>query len=234
MLSNVCSLVQFDSRGARRYRRTVGALERLDVVDPVTGRVIGTENRAEIHRRGLWHQVFHCLVLRPSDRSVILQRRASTKIAFPSKLDLTVTGHLASGEEPADGRREMEEELGVEFEPGILVSLGTRLLAGNDGEGHNRELAHVFFALDDRPLTAYRPPPQEVDGLFEIPASGFEAIVGDGDAGVGGRFAAATNPTVVRGVTVGRGDLVPGNDGYWTVLAVMAGRALDGRQPLGI
>lgn len=208
--------------------------EHLDVVDPATGAVLGSESRSEIHRQGLWHRVFHCLVLRPSHRSVVLQRRAATKAAFPLKLDLTVTGHLESGEAPTDGFREMTEELGVGFPPADLLPLGTRLLADDDGEGRNRELVHVYFAFDDRPVTAYRPPVGEVDGLVEISARDLGAILADGQTRIPGRFAAAAAPTTTAHVTVGRGDLIPGNDGYWIVLAVMAERALAGARPLAI
>ncbi|MGI9609516.1 MAG: NUDIX hydrolase, partial [Acidimicrobiia bacterium] len=67
--------------------------ERLDIVSPATGAVLDSSTRAEVHESGQWHQVFHCLVLRPSDKSIILQRRALSKAAFPGLLDLSVTGH---------------------------------------------------------------------------------------------------------------------------------------------
>lgn len=209
-------------------------VEQLDVVNPATGIVTGTGSRFDVHRQGLWHQVFHCLVLRPAGRSVILQRRAATKAAFPLKLDLTVTGHLETGEQPSDGCREMAEELGVPFAPTDLIPIGTRLLADDGGEGHNRELVHVHFALADRPLTSYRPPVHEVDGLVELSAEGLAAILTDDRVRRPARSASALEPEASTEITVGRHDLVPGNDGYWTVLAVMAERALDNSPLLGI
>lgn len=209
-------------------------VEQLDVVNPATGMVTGTGSRFDVHRQGLWHQVFHCLVLLPARRSVILQRRAATKAAFPLKLDLTVTGHLESGEQPGDGRREMAEELGVPFAPADLIPIGTRLLADDGGEGHNRELVHVHFAFDDRPLTSYRPPVHEVDGLVELPVEGLTAILADDRARIPALYASAVEPATSAETTVGRHDLVPGNDGYWIVLAVMAERALDHSPLLGI
>lgn len=181
-----------------------------------------------VHAQGLWHQVFHCLVLRPSARSIVLQRRAFTKAAFPGQLDLSATGHLEAGETPLDGLREFEEELGIELDPRHLISLGTRLLADDNGEGKNRERIHVFFVLDDRPITEYRPPPHEVADIVEIGVTDLLAILGDHNLEVAARSA------MKGAVSVGNTDLVEGSDGYWTVLAVMAHRALAGETLLAV
>jgi isopentenyldiphosphate isomerase len=202
--------------------------ERIDVVSPATGEVLATEDRAVVHARGLWHQVFHCLVLRPSAQSVVLQRRALTKAAFPGLLDLSATGHLEAGENPLDGLREFEEELGASLDADLLIPIGTRLLADNNGEGKNRERVHVFFVLDDRPLADYQPPPHEVAGLVEIAVTDFLAMLGDPALTVDVRSTRAESEAITRA------DLVEGTNGYWTVLAVMAQRALAGERLLAI
>lgn len=202
--------------------------ELIDVVSPATGDVLATENRAVVHAEGLWHQVFHCLVMRPSAQSVVLQRRAFTKAAFPGLLDLSATGHLEAGESPLDGLREFEEELGASLEADLLIPIGTRLLADDNGEGKNRERVHVFFVLDDRPLGDYRPPPHEVAGLVEVAVTDLLAILGDPALTVEARS------TMAESEPVSRSDLVEGTNGYWTVLAVMAQRALAGETLLAI
>ena len=123
--------------------------EFLDVVDPSSGIVLEQRSRADIHALGLWHQVFHCLVVRPSANSIVLQRRSPKKAAFPGKLDLSATGHLEAGETPIDGLRELTEELGVTPRPDELVPVGSRLLADDQGEGKNRELVHLYLLADD-------------------------------------------------------------------------------------
>lgn len=209
--------------------RTVRSVtERIDVVSPATGDVLATEDRAVVHTDGLWHQVFHCLVVRPSAQSVVLQRRAFTKPAFPGKLDLSATGHLEAGETPLDGLREFEEELGIQLDPEHLIPLGTRLLADDNGEGKNRERVHVFFVLDDRPITDYRPPPHEVADIVELDVTDLLAILGDHSVRVTARSSANGDELV------GNADLVEGADGYWTVLAVMAQRALAGETLLAV
>lgn len=209
------------------------SVELIDVVDPATGERIETRSRAEVHAEGLWHQVFHCMVIRPSARSIVLQQRSQAKAAFPGKLDLSVTGHLEAGESPEDGIREAEEELGVDFDPAAFVPVGTRLLADNNGEGRNRERVHLFFLADDRPIEAYNPPADEVAGLIEIGISGFVSALADPGLAIEVvAVAAGTDESTTQTFT--RDDLVEGPSGYWAVLGVMAGRFADGEQPIGI
>jgi isopentenyldiphosphate isomerase len=206
--------------------------EVLDVVEP-DGSWTGTAPRAEVHARGLWHQVFHCLVVRrdPPAR-VVLQQRHRNAPSFPGKLDLSATGHLAAGEAPLDGRRELEEELGIEVDPADLVPLGTRLLVDDGGEGRNRERANVYLLADDRPLDRFRPDPDAVEALVEVTVEDLLAVVAHPSAQVPAlRWVPGRE---VEPVTVTGGDLVPAVDGYWTVLAVMAQRFAANQQPLAI
>ena len=95
--------------------------EVLDVLSD-DGTVIGTASRREVHRNGLWHRTFHALVVRPGPPArVVLQRRAATSF-FAGRLDLTASGHLAAGEQPIDGIRELEEEVGLSVNPVDLTS----------------------------------------------------------------------------------------------------------------
>jgi len=208
--------------------------ERLDVVSP-TGTPLGTATREEIHRDGLWHPVFHCLVVRPGPPArVVLQRRARTKATFPGRLDLSATGHLRAGERPVDGVRELEEELGLGDAAGRLEPVGIRLLADDGGEGRNRERVHLFFLADDRPLDAFRPEVAEVAAVVEIEVDPLLDVLSGAAATV---KAVEWSPDRARGpepVDVTVDDLVDPIDGYWSVVLVMAGRFALGRRPLGI
>ncbi len=205
--------------------------ERLDEIDPTTGRVIGVMGRAEAHAEGRWHQVFHCLVVNPARRSVILQRRAATKRAFPSLLDFSATGHLEAGESALDGRRELAEELGLVVDGDDLIPLGTRLLMDDRGEGTNRELVHVFLVCDERRLEDYQCDPAEVDGVVEIGITALLEILDDHTVT---RAAVECTSERLAEVQIGRKDLVVGENGYWVVLATMADRLVEGRRPLAI
>lgn len=194
---------------------------------------MGSVGRSEVHRDGLWHEVFHCLIVRTTlPARVVLQRRRLQARAFAGLLDLSVTGHLLAGESPVEGVRELREELGIDVSPDRLVALGTRLIADDSGEGRNRELAHVFLLADDRPLVDFRLDPDEVGGLVEISVDDLLVVLRVPDAVV--PCTEIGTAGVARATTCTRGDLVTPLDGYWTVLAVMADRFAKGESPLAI
>lgn len=212
--------------------RGSGSDESLSVVD-ATGRPMGSKGRSRVHRDGLWHEVFHCQIVRSTPPTMlVLQRRRLQARAFAGLLDLSVTGHLLAGEAAAGGVRELREELGIDISPDRLVALGTRLIADDSGEGRNRELAHVFLLVDDRPLVDFRLDPNEVGGLVEISADDLLLLLRVPDAIV--PCFAVDTAGVAGETTCTRSDLVPPLDGYWTVLAVMADRFVRGESPLAI
>ncbi len=206
--------------------------ESIDHVTP-TGVFVARKSRSEIHRKGLWHDVFHCLIIRKlTPASVVLQRRSASAKSFPNQLDLSATGHLRSGESPRHGVRELREELGVNVVGSALTSLGTRLLADDKGEGLNRERVHVFFLADDRPLTEFSPDPSEVQSLLEIPVAKLLLVLNKpGYQASAEEWRPGHDPT---NVTIGKEQLVTAVDGYWNVLLVMADRFCRGEEPLSI
>lgn len=128
--------------------------------------------RKEAHTQGLWHQTFHCWVLRRDENGMpflFLQLRKA-KPPFPSNFDISAAGHLQAGETAADGIREMEEELGIKIDFDKLLPLGIFKQATDQAEhGYfNREFAHSFFYETDQPPSACQPQETEVDGVFEI------------------------------------------------------------------
>lgn len=206
--------------------------ELLDVLD-ATGRRLGVECRSVVHRDGLWHGVFHCLMVRSGlPVTVVLQRRRLQAKAFAGRLDLSVTGHLVAGEVPVDGVRELREELGLDVSPDRLVGLGTRLLADDSGEGRNLERAHVFLLVEDRRLADFRLDPDEVGGLVEIAVADLLNLLHVPDASVTCAMVGADG--LVGEIVCTCDDLVPMIDGYWTVLALMADRLVRGESPLAV
>ena len=209
--------------------------ELLSVVDQM-GRPANAAPRDVVHRDGLWHESFHCLLIRGgSPSTVLLQRRRRDAAAFGGLLDLTVTGHLRAGEQPSDGVREVREELGLDVDPDRLVPLGRRTIIDDGGEGINREWAHVFLLVENRPLHEFHVDDvddADIDGLVEVSID--DAL---------GLLASPARPCVARElrrdgtlheVRIEPGELVPQLDGYWTVLMVMAERHLAGLTPIAI
>lgn len=196
--------------------------------------MVGPRSRDDVHRDGAWHQVVHCLVVRPdAPARVVLQVRTTSTSTYPGRLDLSVTGHLQAGESPAEGMvREIAEEIGIDVAPDLLVPLGRRLLADDHGAIRNREVMHVFLLADDRPLTAYPLDPEHAGGLVEIATADLLRVLADPAT----RVECASTWVDGRAGTrvVGYDDLVPPLDGYWTVVTVMAQRFVAGDRPLAV
>ena len=211
-------------------------VEHLDVVDEI-GRYVRTAPRDEVHERGEWHRVFHCQIVTVRDGvpTAVLQRRSRSKAAFAGLIDISAAGHLAAGETPLDGVRELEEELGIAPARADLVPLGVRRLADDSGEGRlNCELTSVFLLRDDRPLTGYVLARDEVDAVLDVPIADLLALLGGTPSiTVQGVLSAGHPDAREIALDVTLDDFVPSSE-YWVVLMVMAQRFLAGQRPLAV
>lgn len=129
---------------------------------------IGIAARSDIHAQGLWHETFHFWLLKKEHDTVYLyfQLRSHTKKDFPSLLDITAAGHLLADEQPSDGIREVEEELG------LSISFEDLSFAGViQDEIHlppfiDREFCHVYlYVSQDEHLNVHLQK-EEVAGLY--------------------------------------------------------------------
>jgi len=199
--------------------------ELIDVRDEAgepTGEVVW---KSEAHRRGLWHRCFHGWVFGAGagEPYLLVQRRAATKDTWPGCLDLTAGGHLAAGEEPLDGLREVEEELGLRVDPERLLPLGTRRAELEIPGGIDREFQDVFLLRDDTPPGELRLQEEEVEAVL-----GIELDDAEGLATAGSAPALEYRGGDVSEVRVRASDFVPNTDGYLRRVASAARAALGG------
>lgn len=89
--------------------------EKFDVLNELgefTGEIA---TREECHKKGLWHRAVYAFII-DDDGNVLLQKRSSNKKLWPNMWDVTVGGHVDSGEFGRQALvREVKEELGVEI-----------------------------------------------------------------------------------------------------------------------
>lgn len=203
--------------------------EKIDVLDGSgrkTGEVVW---KSEAHRQGLWHRCFHCWVTgtdAAGEPYLLVQRRAAAKSTWPGRLDVTAAGHLAAGEEPLEGLRELEEELGLSPAPDRLVPLGIRRIEQDIPQGCDREFHDVFLLRDETPPEKLNLQEGEVGSVLRLTLGDVERL----EAGETVRARERRkDDSVVSDITAE--DFVPNEDGYLTKVAQAARRLHAGEKP---
>lgn len=90
--------------------------EIFEIIDPLTGKIIGTAPRKKCHGNPAFlHRSVQVLLFSPEGR-LLLQKRSGNKVIQPGKWDASAGGHLAPGETWEEAAvRETGEELGVKL-----------------------------------------------------------------------------------------------------------------------
>ena len=91
-------------------------MEKLDIID-LNGNVTNlSEDRKMVHQKGLLHQASGVIFVRSNNNQyeLLSQQRSLKKDKNAGLWDLSVSGHVPSGQTPIDSlMREIEEELGL-------------------------------------------------------------------------------------------------------------------------
>lgn len=174
---------------------------------------LGTEDKEEAHRQGLWHRTFSALTINQSRRSVVLQKKSPGRYSFarPDYADITVGGHYHAGETVEDGIREVHEELGLPVTYAELVPIGLRQTASTLAPDYiEREFQHWHLLPLDIELETIPLADAEVAGLVELDLDdAFSLAAGEAET-VPARFASrADDDLVYSNGTLSRAELVP-------------------------
>ena len=136
------------------------------------------KERAQVHRDGDWHRVFHCWLVHPRGPSLLLQLRATNKETSPGLWDVSVGGHYSAGEGVEGGLREIQEELGLTVSRDELTQIGWH--RWEDFFSSNglieREVADIFFLLRRVRLADLRPLAEEISAIAFVPASALRGL----------------------------------------------------------
>jgi len=87
--------------------------ELIDVLDEngiKTGEIL---SRKEIHKRGLWHRLIAVVIVNENNE-ILLQQRSYKKEKNAGMWDISVAGHISSGQDALSAAaREINEEVSI-------------------------------------------------------------------------------------------------------------------------
>lgn len=144
-------------------------MENLDIFDELFNPLEpASASIDDVHKKGLWHQTFACWIVNPQKETVLFQLRGVRNRIDPGSFDASSSGHLKAGESPADGFRELREELGIDIPVENRLSIGIFRNIAIRGRYINREFCHVFLARSEQSLSGFHLQDGEVAGIFEV------------------------------------------------------------------
>lgn len=132
------------------------------------------ETRDIIHKKGLWHETFHCWLV--DEANVFIQKRSATKNDFPSLYDITAAGHLLADENVMDGIRELEEELGIQVDLSKLKWMGAVRDVIRLPEFIDKEFANVFLYQSTFAPADFTLQQEEVDSIHVVSIEDLQAL----------------------------------------------------------
>ena len=123
-------------------------MEVLDIFDE-NYKLIGTETKENVHKLGLWHQVTGCAFIDSTSNRIYLQYKNGThnQVAHTNKIDISVGGHIQTGETLIKGLiREIEEESSLEVYPEELKYIGYKTTKVDATKDYIiREYCHLYL-----------------------------------------------------------------------------------------
>lgn len=102
--------------------------------------------REDCHKKGLWHKAVAVFILSEDNKKVLLQQRSANKKLWPSLWDVTVGGHVDSGELGYQTViRETKEELGIVITQHDLEFIGATTSQNISGDIQNNHFNEYYI-----------------------------------------------------------------------------------------
>ena len=153
--------------------------EILDILD-ANGKPTGkTALKSEAHKSGLYHNTIH-LWLYTDNEKILLQQRSHKKLIYPLLWDVSIAGHIDTGETFTQAAvRETEEEISLKLKENDLVKIGTHLHKSiyNDGQIKDFEFHQIYIAKLHVELKELSPQKDEVEAIKLVSFEEFEDLL---------------------------------------------------------
>jgi len=146
--------------------------EWIDIVDS-NNRICGKTLKNKAHRLGLAHRSVHLWLHNNNFSKFIIQKRSSNKDSYPGLWDVSVAGHISSGEKPTEAvLREAAEEIGVKLKEEDLEFIGINHKQKIHGPKFiDHEFQYIYRCAFDKPLKNLKLQTSEVAQVAWIPLS---------------------------------------------------------------
>ncbi len=120
-------------------------MEEFDVLNEqgeFTGKIA---TREECHKKGYWHRAVYAFII-DDKGNVLLQKRSANKKLWPNMWDVTVGGHVNSGEFGRQALiREAKEELGIKISDNDIKYLVGSTLINEQGDIINKHYNECYL-----------------------------------------------------------------------------------------
>jgi len=152
----------------------------LDVFDE-NYKHLGTETYHRIHKKGLWHHNFHCWVVNPKTKKVLIILLSDKDFLMPKKLDIAIFGQMLAGEDVMHGKREIEEKFGIRIPEKNLVKIGITKESCfiKERKIFHRVFSHSYLLKKTIPIKNYVKKVKHIDAVFETPIHEALALFSD-------------------------------------------------------
>ncbi|WP_313790956.1 NUDIX hydrolase [Flagellimonas alvinocaridis] len=144
--------------------------ERVDILDEQGNPTGASCLKSEAHRKGLLHPTIH-VWLYTKDGRILLQQRGKHKDTHPLLWDVSVAGHVSSGEDIEWAAvREVQEEVGLTISNTDLKPIGKVKAIHKIAEDFiDAEFHHIFLCELKVPLSKLTKQESEVEALKLVP-----------------------------------------------------------------
>ncbi|MEZ4808819.1 MAG: NUDIX domain-containing protein [Allomuricauda sp.] len=144
--------------------------ELVDILD-AQGKPTGQSClKSEAHQKGLLHPTVH-VWLYTKDGRILIQQRGRDKDTHPLLWDVSVAGHVSSGEKIRTAAlREVQEEVGLGILEKDLEAIGIhKEIHKHAPDFIDAELHHIFLCKLRVPFSALKKQDSEVEALDMVP-----------------------------------------------------------------